>query len=111
MATAVGAQKKVAISANLVPKEPSFPPPKRLRMQELTIREAETIAATLSENFLDEHTLVLSLKENMDDTMMQTILENVQGFYHLIGRGNGKPIWKSEEGGTALGRFSLVSVA
>ena len=54
---------------------------------------------------------MLSLKENLADVALLAILQNVQGFYHLIGQGNGKPTWKSEEGGTALGRFSPLSVA
>ena len=101
-----------ASSSALVPKEPSYPPPKRLRMQELTIREAESLAATPAENLVEEHTLVLTLKEGtgINDDHLNLLL-GIEGFYHMIGRGNGKPIWKGEEAGTALAKFSPLNLA
>ena len=81
-------------------------------MQELTIKEAEGLAATPAENFIEEHTLVLTLKEStgIDDDHLG-LLMGIEGVYHVIGRSNTKPIWKGEEAGTALARFSPLNLA
>ena len=81
-------------------------------MQELTIKEADGLAATPAENFIEEHTLVLTLKESagIDDDHLG-LLMGIEGLYHMIGRSNRNPIWKGEESGTALARFSPLNLA
>ena len=46
-----------------IPKEPAYPPPKRLRMSELTIREAEQTAATPPESLIDEYSLAFHVQD------------------------------------------------
>ena len=94
-----------------IPKEPAYPPPKRLRMSEITIREAEQTAATPPESLIDEYSLAFHVQDPDSSNPQDAMLMAITGVFHLIGRANGKPIWKAEEQGTMNARFSPKDVA